>query len=93
MQNTTTTPPNTEYRKVIFNFDLKKFTKTISRLTEDLLSDVKISVWAPGLNGSGKCVNILASKLSEREFDELAEKAMYTIYEGSNKALQDLGVA
>lgn len=94
IMNTVSTPPviKSPTRQVLFKYDEKKFAKTISRLTEDLLFQVKISVWSLNPEGKGKCINLLDCTLSESEFDKLAENAAYTLYEGSPLCLRQLGV-
>lgn len=93
--NTTTTPPVQEdkTRKIIFDYDEKKFAKTISRLTKDLISEVKIAVWALIPNSDGKCINLLDCALSSEDFETASKHAIYTVYEGSALALRELGVA
>lgn len=80
-------------RKVLLKYDEAKFSKTIARLTPDLLSEVKIGVWALNPNNNGRCINLLESTLSGSEFDELTKKAAYTTFEGSTISLRKLGVA
>lgn len=87
-----TTPPQTFKRKVLFSYDERKFKKTISRLTPDLLKDIKISVFSTP-DKDGNCIEILTSNLQDTDFDALAETAAYTMYEGSCSALSTLGVA
>lgn len=90
MNTKQTTPP--QLRKVLFDFDQNKFMKTIRKLTPDLLKEVKISVFSsPDENGN--CINILNSSLEDKEFDALAEKAAYTLYEGVPSVLIEIGVA
>lgn len=88
-KNTTTPPYSKANRETrIYDFDLEKFTKTISKLTTSLLADIKISVLVVGKNG--KCIDVLQSKLAREEFDALAERAAYTKYEGSPEGLNEL---
>ena len=89
--NTNTTPPVTFIRKVIFKYDEAKFTRTMARMTGDLLSKVKVSVWAP--HQDGKFINLLSTDLAGEAFDEAARNAAYTIYEGTSEDLFQLGVA
>ena len=93
MNNATTTPPGMKnfHKQVLFKYDENKFAKTISRLTHDLIKDVKICVWDPKENG--QCINLLDCTLAEAEFDELAANAAYTTYEGPRLSLEALGVA
>lgn len=88
-----TTPPAIENfsKHILFKYDEKKFEKTISRLTKDLIQDIKIGVWA--IMENGKCINLLDCALAESEFDALAAKATYTTYEGPRLSLEELGVA
>ena len=85
------TPP--EPKTVIFRYDEQKFAKTIARLTKALMSDIKVAVWAMEEDDTGKCINVLDSKLSGEEFDALAKKALYTSYKGTPAALREIGVS
>lgn len=93
MNNATTTPPSMKnfHKQVLFKYDENKFAKTISRLTHDLIKDVKIGVWA--IMENGKCINLLDCTLAESEFDALASKATYTTFEGPRLSLEAIGVA
>lgn len=93
MNNITSTPPVPQTRKVIFNYNEQKFAKTIARLNKSLLSEIKISVWSLDPTGTGNCINILDSNLSDSEFDKLAADAAYVIYEGTPLSLRQIGVA
>ena len=75
----------------MFFYNEKKFAKTIARFTEQLLSEIKVAVWAP--TKDGQYVNILTSDLSGDEFETLSKKAEYTTYEGHYLDLQEIGVA
>ena len=93
MNNATTTPPGMKnfHKQVLFKYDEHKFEKTISRLTKDLIQDIKIGVCA--IMENGKCVNLLDCTFAESEFDALAAKASYTTFEGPLLSLEALGVA
>lgn len=89
--NTTQTTPPQDIRKVMFNYNEKKFAKTIARFTKQLLSEIKVAVWAP--TKDGQFVNILTTDLSGEAFENLSKKAQYTTYEGHFLDLQKIGVA
>lgn len=86
-----TTPPN-DVRKVIFPYDEKKFAKTISRIKEEILSAIKISVYAPSSDECGQYINILESSLSGDDFSSLEGKAAYTVFEGHYLDLANIGI-
>ena len=92
MNTNNSTPPVKPFiRKRLFDYDEVKFAKTMARMTKELLSEVKVAVWAP--ISDGKYINLLATDLAGEAFDEVAKKATYTIYEGTPAALRQLGVA
>ena len=92
MNTSNSTPPVKPFiRKKLFDYDEAKFARTMSRMTPELLSAVKVAVWAP--ISDGKYINLLATDLDGEAFDEVAKKAAYTIYEGTPMALRQLGVA
>lgn len=89
MNSTKVTP---DIRQKLFLYDEAKFTKTIAKFNQNHIRDIKISVYAPPINGGGEYINILHSDLSEEKLDNLISRATYTLYEGPAYALRAIGV-
>ena len=76
----------------LFNFDEAKFSKTLKRLTPELIKNIKIGVWVLDPSNPRGCIDILSSDLSGKELDDLIANAKYTTYTGSWADLSELGV-
>lgn len=79
-----------DIRRFFFPYDENKFAKTISRMTPALIGAIHIGVWAPG--SDGHYVNVLTSNLSDTDFDDLVQRAIYTTYEGHFLDLAQIGL-
>ena len=85
MINTTTTPPNPEYRTVIKSFDKSSLSEVTTKLRSGM--DVVIGIWTDSNE------NLMESTLSGKEFYNLVSQAKYVTYYGHPLELFELGVA